>query len=114
MRSRPLSEAEKEAIEQRRAEQEDLAGAPKRFAIAVKDIQEHGATQGCAGCKSALMGGKFRLPHTLGCRTRFEEALKDDKKVKQSAKCANEFAAKVIGADVSRRESAKKVKSGEG
>ena len=44
MRSRPLSEAEKAAIEQRRAEQEDLAGAPKRFAITVKDTQEHGAT----------------------------------------------------------------------
>ena len=56
------------------------------------------------------MDAKFRLPHTLGCRTRFEEALKDDKKVKLSAKRANEFAAKIIGADVTRTESAKKAK----
>ena len=81
MRSRELSEAEKEAIAERRAEQEDLAGAPKRFAITVKDIQEDGATVGRAGCKSALVGGKFRLPHTAPCRARFEEALKGDKKV---------------------------------
>ena len=56
------------------------------------------------------MGGKSRLPHTAPCRARSEEASKDDKKVKLSARRADEFAGTVIEADATRRETEKKAR----
>ena len=46
------------------------------------DIEEHGATEGCPGCR-ALMNphSRFRAKHTVECRQRLEEALKGTEKV---------------------------------
>jgi hypothetical protein len=110
MRSRPLSEEEQRVIDNRNQEQKDLQGAPKRFAITVSDLQKHGVTEGCNGCKSAFTG-KVRQPHTRECRARFEKLLESDEKVKASVKRENEFYAKVTEADGKRRKRAEEAKA---
>ena len=111
MKSRPLTEDEQKVIDARRAEQEKISKAPKRFAITIEDIQEHGATDKCRGCKSALTGG-HRQPHTSECRNRFEAVLDGDEKVQTSEQRANEFYAKVVQADEDKRETAKRERPG--
>jgi hypothetical protein len=103
MRSRPLSPEEQRIIDDRNREQKDLQGAPKRFGITLSDLQKHGVTEGCSGCKSAFTG-KARQPHTRECRARFEGLLQEDGKVKASIKRENEFYAKVTEADGKRRK----------
>ena len=42
-----------------------------------KDVEEHGGTERCPGCK-ALRSGKYRAKHTADCRQRFERILAQD------------------------------------
>ena len=105
MRSRPLSEEEQRIIDDRNREQEDLKGAPKRFGITFTDLQKHGVTEGCNGCKSVFTG-KATQPHTRECRAGLEKLLCDDSKAKASFKRENEFYAKVTEADAKRRRQA--------
>ena len=105
MKSRPLSEEEQRIIDNRNREQEELRGAPKRFAITVEDLQKHGVAEGCSGCRSAFTG-RTRQPHTRECRARFENLLQGDEKVKASVKRENEFYARVTEADGKRRKKA--------
>ena len=108
MKSRPLSEEEKRVLEERQKDREAEAPAPKRFGSSVKDIIENGVTVKCGGCRSAIQGCKNRLPHTPGCRERFSELLKEDSKVKASAKREKEFCAKVLEEDHDMRAGAKR------
>ena len=105
MRSRPLSEEEQRVINERNQEQEALRGAPKRFGITLTDLQKHGVTENCNGCKSAFTG-RARQAHTRECRARFEDLLQEDEKVKASIKRENEFYARVTEADGKRSKKA--------
>ncbi len=42
------------------------------------DVDKHGATPGCPGCKAAAQGAKYRARHNDGCRKRFEEAMSQE------------------------------------
>lgn len=56
-----------------------------------KDIEKHGATEGCPGCR-ALMNphNKFRAKHTPECRQRLEEALRGTEEGAQRVKRAED------------------------
>ncbi len=53
----------------------DPEAEPRVAYIYKKDVEEHGPTPRCPGCKVALNGGKYRAKHTDECRKRFEETL---------------------------------------
>ena len=96
MVGRPLTEEEKKLLAERKAVSEQMMGAPKRFAITLQNIIEHGATLRCNGCKSALQQKTNRLPHTNACRDRFAEVLKDNKKVQASKTREGDYYTKVV------------------
>ena len=103
-RGQPLTEEEKELIKTRRKERVDLA-APHRFSIRISDVNQHGPTVGCAGCRT-LLTGKTRQMHNPECRKRFEEILKGSDRVKASVKRENEFYERVVIADQAKRRKA--------
>ena len=54
--------------------------APKEFYIRKRDVEEHGHTKGCAGCRTMFQGGT-RQNHSAECRTRFRELLQGEGRV---------------------------------
>jgi hypothetical protein len=54
--------------------------APKEFYIKKRDLEAHGHTRGCPGCKTLIQGGP-RQNHTAECRERIRSLMKDDEKV---------------------------------
>ena len=42
------------------------------------DVDKHGATPKCPGCKALVSGARWRARHTPECRKRFEELLADE------------------------------------
>jgi hypothetical protein len=61
--------------------QKDVAVAPNRFMIRKEDLERHGYSANCQGCRSILRG-TARQGHSESCRKRIEEALKDDPRIK--------------------------------
>jgi hypothetical protein len=59
--------------------QRDVAVAPNRFMR--EDLERHGYSANCPGCKSILRG-TTRQGHSESCRKRLEEELKDDPRIK--------------------------------
>jgi hypothetical protein len=60
--------------------------APKitqRAHLRKSDFEKHGYTDRCTGC-SALLRGLHVQPHTDACRTRMEEALEGDIRIKSA------------------------------
>merc|ERR1712240_708375 len=51
--------------------------APRRFHIRRGDVEKHGYTANCPGCRAVNRGEKA-VGHTEECRTRFEEQFKKD------------------------------------
>ena len=60
-------------IEQARQKEEQIV--PRRVYIQRKDIEEHGATPGCLGCR-AILGGRKAINHSETCRGRIENCMK--------------------------------------
>jgi hypothetical protein len=61
--------------------QREVTVAPHRFRIGKEDLETHGYSANCQGCKSILRG-TARQGHSEACRKRLEEALKDDPRLK--------------------------------
>ena len=74
-----------------------------KMTIRIADIVQHGATVGCPGCRSAIKQSKNRLPHTTGCRSRFEKVLQGEERAKRAKERSDEFITKVIEADALKR-----------
>ena len=91
--ARPLTELEKERLTTRF----DIANKPaiRRFKIGKQDIEHHGVTQGCKGCKAVVMG-RSKREHSEQCRARFEAALKDGERVKTSKRREGELYARLM------------------
>ena len=56
-------------------EQEEVRASveiPRSFNIRKTDLEEHGYTKGCLGCRAVLRGGT-RQGHNMECRKRFEK-----------------------------------------
>ena len=54
--------------------QEDVPRRTRKMQILKTDIREHGASDGCAGCRAAL-ADKRGTEHSEACRTRLEELI---------------------------------------
>ena len=46
--------------------------------ITQRDVENHGGSERCPGCRAAKIGAKFKAKHTHECRQRFERLLQDD------------------------------------
>ena len=68
---------------------------PRRGKILRSDLQVHGYTAGCEGCKAALAGRPARA-HSEACRKRMEEALRDEPRMREAQERQNEFISKAI------------------
>ena len=68
----PMQEPEVEVVPARAAA--EGVATPRRLAIRVGDIHDHGATAGCKGCVATLRGARG-VPHTEACRTRLTKAI---------------------------------------
>ena len=55
-----------------------------------EDINKHGPTPGCAGCRAVTAGSKYRAKHNIECRKRFEEIISQDEEGKKRLAAANE------------------------
>ena len=97
VRVREFTEEEKRILEEKKAT--EVPKAPLKMTIRIQDIIQHGATVGCAGCRSAIKQSRNRLPHNLNCRSRFENVLKDEDRAKTAKKRSDEYISKVIEAD---------------
>ena len=78
------------------------APAPKEFYIRKKDVEAHGITRDCAGCRTMFHGGT-RQNHSAECRERFRTLLQDDSRVQRMADKRKEFEEKAA-ADEQRRQ----------
>ena len=63
---------------------------PRAFQIRKEDGEKHGFTRGCAGC-SSWFRGLGRQPHSVECRARFAELMKEDAKFKNAEVRKREF-----------------------
>ena len=80
--------------EEKSADDAKLA-VPRRFLIQKRDLDEHGYTKDCAGCK-ALLGGRPRQLHSEKCRERMSETMAGAAKVKAARDRGDEFLSKVL------------------
>jgi hypothetical protein len=71
---------------------------PRRAGFSQKDLETHGFTAGCAGCKSVLTGGR-RQGHNEDCRRRLEKEMAGEDKIKRAAERRDEFAVKKVRED---------------
>ena len=70
---------------------EERRESMRRLYIRRKDVEKYGYTEGCEGCKR-MRAGMSAKPHTQECRTRMEEAMKEDeegRKVLEAAQRRN-------------------------
>ena len=80
--------------------------APKEFYIRRKDVEEHGITKGCAGCRTMFHGGT-RQNHTAECRERFRQILQHDARVQRMADKRKEYEEKAAE-DAQKKQEKKK------
>ena len=68
--------------------------APGEFCIKKKDVEAHGHTKDCPGCRTMFQGGT-RQAHTLECRERFQHLIKDEEKVLRTREKRKEYEEKM-------------------
>ena len=81
-----MTEGEKEA--EKHVEPEDKV--PARFYIRKMDLEKHGYTANCPGCK-AVLRGTTKQKHSEACRARFLQAMADDDRVKKNTRKIEEY-----------------------
>ena len=72
---REITEEEQEDLKQRVEWQKAIPGI---FAIRLQDVEEHGPTDKCGGCKSLVLKKPSQV-HTEECRKRFATLIDEDK-----------------------------------
>ena len=76
---------------------------PKEFYIKRNDIEKHGVTKDCAGCRTMFHGGT-RQNHSADCRERFRDLLKDESRVKRMLEKRKDFEEKTVEEETRRME----------
>ena len=97
-----------------RARLEEHEAVPRKVYIAKEDLEVHGYTVGCPGCKSVLRG-TTRQAHTEACRRRMEKELEGTEKADRAKKKVGEYVDKKMVEDEAerkKRSEAKKMKQG--
>ena len=82
--------------------------APKEFYIKKRDVEAHGHTKGCPGCRTMFQGGT-RQNHSAECRERFRALLKDEERVRKMVEKRKDYEEK-MEEEAQRREERKKRK----
>jgi hypothetical protein len=57
----------------------------KDFSITEKDLEKHGYSRGCQGCR-AVIAKTARQGHSSGCRERLRKEMKGEKKVQEASR----------------------------
>ena len=83
-----LEQPQKESVQS-----EWSSPVPRNVHIAKKDLETHGYTSGCIGCRSILVGGR-RQGHSPACRARMEELLRGTDKFERTQQRVIEFVEK--------------------
>ena len=81
--------------------------APRQVYIKKRDIEQHGHTPGCAGCRTMLQGGT-RRNHSEECRKRMEAAMAGDERVAKAQEKRKEFADRMEAKDQGQEEKRRK------
>ena len=81
--------------------------APKEFYIKKRDVEAHGITKGCAGCRTMFQGGT-RQNHSAECRERFRGLLKDENRVQRMEVKRKEFEDRAAEEELRRQERKKR------
>ena len=102
MESRSMTEEEIKEMTERTKWKEDMK-QPHKFAIKLDDVQNHGATVKCKGCRALLMG-KDAQTHTPECRIRHEKAMADYERLKSSKKGEKKFYERAVSEGDKRRK----------
>ena len=68
---------------------------PRSVYISKADLETHGYTRGCIGCRSIFKGGS-RQGHSAACRARMEASVRGSDKFEKSQQRVNEFLEKAI------------------
>ena len=68
---------------------QDAEVDPRKAKVQTTDVDEHGPTEKCPGCR-AHVNGKYRSKHTDECRQRFERILSQTAKGRQRFEAATE------------------------
>ena len=77
--------------------------APKDFYIKKRDVELHGVTPGCAGCRTMFLGGT-RQNHTAECRERFRGLLQGEARVQRTEAKRREYADRAAEVEQKRKE----------
>ena len=56
---------------------------PRAVYLRRTDLEKHGFTRDCPGCRAVLRGAP-RMPHSAGCRKRMTEAMAGDPRIKRA------------------------------
>ena len=67
---------------------------PRNFSIFKTDVNAHGPTEGCRGCRGLLRG--YRDKHSSECRDRFGQIFQNDPEKKNRLDEANERKARAV------------------
>ena len=82
--------------------QEERESIPRRVYLTKSIIDKFGATDGCPGCITVMLGGTG-IPHSEDCRKRIENEMRDDpeqrQKLKEVRKRREEFVKQHLGGD---------------
>ena len=78
--------------EERREEELPI---PRAVYLRKTDLEKHGYTKDCPGCRAVLRGAA-RMPHSAGCRKRMSEAMAGDPRLKRAEAKKNEFLDKTL------------------
>jgi hypothetical protein len=75
---------------ERKMRTEEYEAVPRKVYIAREDLEVHGYTVGCPGCKSILRG-TTRQGHNEACRRRVEKELEGTEKANKAKKRVGEY-----------------------
>ena len=111
-----------EAVGERRpveveSKAEDVAEAGRglqRFPIRKGDLETHGYTKGCGGCRTALRSAKHNQKHTQECRERLEKAVQGEDKVRESKKREMEWLVDEVEKEAGKKKVTKNTGGGSG
>ena len=76
--------------------------APNDCFIQRKDLEQHGQTKGCAGCRTMIDGGN-RQAHSSECRERFRRLMQGDEKVQRMQERRDAYAERIAERELRRR-----------
>ena len=90
-----------EPEEQERREEE--LPIPRAVQLRRTDLEKHGLTRDCPGCRAVLRGAP-RMPHSAACRKRMTEAMAGDPRIKRAEAKKNEFLDKALDREDRKRK----------